>query len=40
MSEKYNLDKYIEKISQAFEKVADSEYAQKQKEYMKNWKIF
>ena len=36
MSEKYNPDEYIEKISQGFEKLADVEYAQKQKEYMRN----
>ena len=36
MSNNYNPDKYIEKISSAFDDIADLEYAKKQKEYMRN----
>ncbi|MBM7622523.1 DNA alkylation repair protein [Sporohalobacter salinus] len=36
MPNNYNLDKYIEEISNAFEDIANLEYAKKQKEYMKN----
>ncbi len=36
MSDNFNPDKYIEEITCAFEAIADSEYAEGQKKYMRN----